>query len=54
MNNFLAVLPLFLLMLGVALISVGVFLFSIPVGFIVTGLLLALVAYMVTPKGDGQ
>ena len=25
MNNFLAVLPLFLLMLGVALISVGVF-----------------------------
>lgn len=51
MDNFLAVLPLFLLLLGVALVSVGVFLFSVPVGFIVTGLLLALLAYMVSPKG---
>jgi len=54
MNNFLAVLPLFLLLLGVALVSVGVFLFSVPVGFIVTGLLLALLAYMVSPKGGEQ
>ncbi|WP_195308082.1 hypothetical protein [Weissella confusa] len=54
MNKFLAVLPLFLLLLGVALVSVGVFLFSVPVGFIVTGLLLALLAYMVSPKGGEQ
>lgn len=45
-------LPLVLTVIAITLISVGVFLWSLSIGFIVTGFLVALLAYLVTPKGD--
>lgn len=47
-------LPIILIVVAMALISVGVFLMSRSIGFVVTGGLVALLAYLVAPKGDDR
>lgn len=45
-------LPIIFILIAITLISVGVFFLSLPIGFIVTGIMVALLAYMIAPKGN--
>lgn len=44
-------LPIIFILIAITLISVGVFFLSLSLGFIVTGIMVALLAYMIAPKG---
>ncbi|GAK30211.1 hypothetical protein WOSG25_020060 [Weissella oryzae SG25] len=46
--------PLLMLVVGFILISIGAFICSIMLGFVISGLLLIVLAYLVIPKGDNQ
>lgn len=45
-------LPITFLLASVVLVSIGAFLLNVPLGFFVTGILLAVLSYLVAPKGN--
>lgn len=47
-------LPIILIIFAMVLISIGVFLMSQSIGFVVTGGLVALLSYLIAPKGDNR
>ena len=44
---------LFILVLGIALISTGIFMLNVPAGFICTGILLTILDFLTTPVKEG-